>query len=168
MHALLDEPLVRQRVARADLAEPGCVGNLAAEADDRMGEGERVREGGIVDHLDARDVAIDEKQRGAELGSIGGERAQVDDEEVGLVAARREPLVGVDQPAIAAALRRARDTARVRAGVLLGDAVALDALAAQRGPQVSIDLLGRAVCEHVRAGRDIPPDAVRVAAVGLV
>ena len=47
------------------------------------------------------------------------------------------------------ARRGRRDARRVRAGVLLGHRVGVVQLAAQRGLQLALDLLGRAVREHV-------------------
>ena len=168
VHALLDEPLVRERVARAHRAEALCVGQLdAAEADRRMAHRESVRERRVVDDLDSGPL-VDEEQRRAEVAAVLVPREHVDDEEVGHVAARREPLLGVHDPAVAAAASRPAHTPGIRAGLGLGDRVALATLTAQRGAEVAVDLIGRAVREHVGDARDVPPDAVGVTPEGLV
>ena len=48
--------------------------------------------------------------------------------------------------------------------MLLGDRVGVVQLAAQRRPQPAVDLLGRAVGEHVVGGRDVPGERVGRAA----
>ena len=62
------------------------------EAHRRVADRERVREGRVVDDLDAR-ALVDEEQRRAEVAAVLVDREHVDDEEVGDVAARREPLL---------------------------------------------------------------------------
>src|SRR4029078_11538005 len=70
--------------------------------------------------------------------------------------------------AVPAAPRRPAHASRIRAGFGFRDRVALAALAAQRGAELAVDLIGRAVREHVGDARDVPPDAVGVAPEGLV
>ena len=69
---------------------------------------------------------VDEEQRRPEIAAVLVLGEHVDDEEVGHVAAGREPLLGVHHPAVAA-MRRAVPThaSGIGAGVGLGDRVAL-------------------------------------------
>ena len=104
----------------------------ALEAHRRMADREGVREGRVVDDRDAGPL-VDEEQRRAEIAAVRVRREHVDDEEVGHVAAGREPLLGVHHPAVAHAPRGAGDAAGIGAGGGLGDRVALRALAPQGG-----------------------------------
>jgi hypothetical protein len=166
--AFLDEPLVRERVAGADRAEALAVWQRDALEPHRwVADGEGVRERRVVDDRDARPL-VDEEQRRPESAPVLVDREHVDDEEVGHVPARREPLLGVHHPALAAAARRAANAPGIRAGLGLGDRVALAALPAQRRAEVALDLVGRPVREHVGDAGDVPPDTVRVAPERLV
>ena len=92
------------------------------------------------------------------------ERVGHDDVDGGDVAVGDEPLLAVDHPA-AVVLRRGRlDPRRVGAGVGLGDRVGVVQLAAQRGLEVALDLLGRAVGQHVVGAGHVPGERVGGAA----
>ncbi len=121
-----------------------------------------VRERRVVDDLDPGRVAVHEEQR--RQGLAVDQRVRHHDVHRGDVAIGHEPLVAPDSPAGVGALGRRLDAGGIGAGVLLGHRVGVVRLAAQPGPQVAVDLLGRAVGEHVVPGRDVPGDRVRRAA----
>ena len=126
---------------------------LDVELDRRMAVRVVVRERRILEELDAGHVAVDQEQRGQPRVAVH----HVDHHDVVVrdVARRDEPLLGAQAPAAGpGALGRAGHAAGVRAGLALGDRVGVAALAAQRRPQVALDLLRRAVRQHVvGAGR---------------
>ena len=166
--ALLDEPFVREGVARSDGSQALGVGQLhALESHRRVAHRERVRERRVGHDRDAG-ALVHEEQRRPEIAPVLVDREHVHDEEVGHVTARREPLLRVHDPAVAPPPRSAAHATRIGARLGLGDRVALASLATQGGTEVALDLIGCAVREHVGDARDVPPDAVGAAPEGLV
>ena len=90
------------------------------------------------------------------------------DVEVRDVARGDEPLLASQVEAAGDALGARRDARGVGAGIALRHGVGVLALAAERGAEVAVDLLGRAEPEDVVAALDRPPDRVRRAAELLV
>ena len=137
--------------------------STAGEADGRVAVRVGVGERRVVDDLDAGRAGLDEEQRREPLAVLDHVRDHdVDGRDV---ARRHEPLLAVDAEA---ARRCARAVVAIpdgsEPGVLLGHRVGVLRLAAQAGPQPAVDLLGRAVGEHVVGRRDVPREAVRRAA----
>ena len=166
---LLDEPRVGEPVTVADRPESrGVRHGHVLERHRRVADREGVRERRVVHDADALEFAVDEEDRGPEARAIAVVSDHVEDEEVTAIAGGREPLLGRDPPAVARSGRAAGHGRGIRAGLRLGDRVGLVSLTAQRRAQVGVDLLGRAVREHVGRVRHLPPDGVGVASVGLV
>jgi hypothetical protein len=114
----------------------------------------------ILDDRDARPARLDQEQRRALR------RDRDDDDHVGDVAARDEPLLAADAPAAAVRERlgHRRDRGRVGARVLLGHRVGVLRLAAQHRPQPAVDLRLAPGRPHVVRVRHVPRDPVRRAA----
>ena len=109
--ALLDEPLARQLVALAETAEHLRVRHLAA-LEHVLGVlvHERVHVAGAPRLAQARGALVDQERRRAVALGVGD-----DDQVVGDVRGRHEPLLAIDAPAA----RRAR--ARASASLLASD-----------------------------------------------
>jgi hypothetical protein len=155
---LLDEPVARELVALADLAEHRLLPHLHAVepelgvlVDERVHVARRAQDG------DAGCVLVDEEQRRRALGDHVGEHDQV----VGDVADRDEPLLAVDPEAAADPLSGRGDRGRVGAGVALGDGDAVAPLAPAAGEQVALALAVVAGAQRVRRTPDHVPERVR-------
>ncbi len=167
VHALLDEPfagqveplphLAQHRVDRHRRVREGVLG---------MPVGEVVREVGIVRHLHPRQILVDDEQRRLALQPV--HRPGQHQEVAGDVAVGDEPLLARQAVDVAVPHRLGADAARVGAGMLLGDRVGVAMVTAHVGQQVPLDLLRRAVDEHVGGAPDEHPEAVREPAQLLV
>ena len=167
--ALLHEPGALQIVPAADTADHVGFGDLdVGEGDRRVAVGIHVREEGVVDRLDAGTLIVDHEQ-GRELLAVV-DHVGHDDVDGGDVAGGHEPLLTVEQPAVARVLRRrgGRDPARVGPGVALGHRVGVADLAAQQRLQPALGVLGPGVLPDVVAVRDVPVDGVGRAPVLLL
>ena len=158
---LLDEPVLRELVAIADLAEHLVVGHPhALEREDRVLEHERVHVRGGAHEPDARRVLVDQEHGGLRGVAVD---VHVQLEEVGDVARGHVPLLAVDHPVVAVAPRGGRDHRRVGAGAFLRDRVGVAPLSADRRAQVPLLLcLGAALQGDRRAPREVPERAGRV------
>ncbi len=157
--ALLHEPVARELVALADLAEHrvGAEGDvLEGELGMLVDEGVHVARGAQDPH--ARRVLVDEKERRRALGHDVREHDHV----VGDVADRDEPLLAVQRvAAVAGAVGRRGDRGRVRARVALRDGHAVAPLAADARQQVALALGLVARAQRVRRAPDHVPQRVR-------
>ena len=128
--------------------------------------GEVVGEVRVGGHLDPRRVLVDQEERGQALAPV--DRPSEDDEVRRDVAVGHEPLRPGELVVVAVPDRLGLDRARVGAGVAFGDRVGVAVLAADVGEQVALDLLRRAVDQHVGGRPDQHPQAVREPAELLV
>ena len=111
------------------------------EGDDRVVMADRVGVGGRADHANAWGGQVDQ-----EHGVLAGVRAagQLGLEEgiVGRVIRGDVPLDPVEHVPVLLEAGRGLDVVNVRSRALLGDRVALLTIAADRGPDVALDLIG--------------------------
>ena len=159
VHPLLDEPLRGQLEPLPHLAQH------AVQRQRRVGErelgvaiGEVVGEVGVVGHLDAGQILVDDEQRRLALQPV--HRPRQHQEVAGDVTVGDEPLLARQPVAVTVAHRLGADRARVGAGLLLGDRVGVPMLAADVGKQVALDLVGAAVDEHVGGAPDQHPETI--------
>ena len=137
------EPLVRERhpvALRADQVRGGDAHVL--ERDDRVVVADRVRVGRGPDHADARGRQVDQEHR--VLAVVRPARQPgLEEGEVGGVVRGDVPLDPVEHVLVAVAVRGGLDRVDVRPRALLGDRVALLAVARDRRPDVALELVGR-------------------------
>ena len=156
---LLDEPVFRELVSLAHLAEHRVLGKVhALEREDRMLEHERVGVARRADQTDAWLVLVDEEDgrfRGIAVD------VRVHQEEVRHVAGGHVPFLAVEDPStIDVAPRSRANHRRVRACLLLGDRVRVAALPPGCGTQVALLLRLGAASERDRgAPREVPQRA---------
>ena len=117
-----------------------------------------VRERWVVNYFNPVGIGIDQEEcalRFAVNDCVGHH-----DEDGRHVSVGDEPLLAADRPAVAILDGRRCYPRRVRAGVLFGNGVSVVRLSAQPRQQVLLDLLRRAMGEHVVGGRHVPGDGV--------
>ena len=162
MDALLDEPFVGQVVRPPHATEDGAGRDANVMKDElRVPVGERVGVVGVVLEDQAGRVVVDEEQGREARIAIDDEA--VEDHEVGVVGARHEPLLAVEQ---VVAGRRVADgrglqRASVRPRAVLGDGIAPRSLAAQARLQVATALVSVGVEQDVVGARHVRPQAAR-------
>ena len=142
--SLVAEPLVRERHAvpfGADQVRGRDPHVL--ERDDRMGVGVGVRIARLAEEADAGRVLVDEEQ-GVLALVIAAHELRLEEDPIGRVVRGHVHLRAVQDVVVAVATRGRLDRVDVGAGALLGDRVALVALAAHGRHDPALDLFGRA------------------------
>ena len=156
---LLGEPAALERLTVADPADDRVSFDLYIRETDRgMAVRVVVGELGVIDKLDARRVGRDQEQRRELVGTV--DHVGHHDQHPGDVTGGDEPLLAVDPPAAVGRVSGRGDPGGIRAGLGLGDGVCVATLAAKRGRDVALDLLRRALEQHVVDVRDVPVQAI--------
>ena len=138
-----------QLEAATDLAEHG-IGRDGALVERQL----RVAIAPVAHHrlhprdLEARRALVDQEQRDAAARALLAVGQGHHDDVVGDVAVADEVLAAVEDPAVALQSGGGRDRRRVGARAGLGDGHGADLVAAHRGPQVALGLVGVAGQQH--------------------